>query len=475
LELYQIFFKHSNVLDRKRGGLGIYQFWYSPRSGNLAWFVVYMHLIEREDSMIHVEVTPSATSFNSGVKSVPDYAGSLEGSGWQENVELVSVVIPSFNARSTIREALMSVQSQTYRNLDIVIVDDASTDGTLDAVADLAETDSRVRLIRREQNGGIPSTRNIGINASRGVYLSFLDADDLWHPDKIRLQVEKMRECGPEVAVVYSWCTYMDANTRIIPGRVFAGTFEGEVYTQLLMSNFINNTWLVRRSCLDAVGHYREDLVTGNEDLQIYLDLAARYDFVVVPQFLTAYRLLPSSKSHDVWNMRAGHKAVLSRAREEHPSLPVWLFRWSEANQLWFLAFRCLRAGRRGEGIKLLLATFLRDPSFILRPTVRQTFMRAIATQLSGDAGVTSQDEGRRRRFLDGGPPPKLEMPQVTSWIERWRSQRISRVSVRTGVSGATARSLAPLQNPATGRSITIGAARGGREAFKNVEVGDNG
>jgi cellulose synthase/poly-beta-1,6-N-acetylglucosamine synthase-like glycosyltransferase len=191
------------VLDRKRGGLGIYQFWYSPRSGNLAWFVVYMHLIEREDSMIHVEVTPSATSFNSGVKSVPDYAGSLEGSGWQENVELVSVVIPSFNARSTIREALMSVQSQTYRNLDIVIVDDASTDGTLDAVADLAETDSRVRLIRREQNGGIPSTRNIGINASRGVYLSFLDADDLWHPDKIRLQVEKMRECGPEVAVVY--------------------------------------------------------------------------------------------------------------------------------------------------------------------------------------------------------------------------------------------------------------------------------
>jgi glycosyltransferase involved in cell wall biosynthesis len=360
----------------------------------------------------------------------------METMSRREDDALVSVIIPAFNARSTIRETLESVQAQTYRNLDIIIVDDGSSDGTPDAVADLAANDPRVTIIRRERNGGIPSTRNIGIQASRGVYLSFVDADDLWHPEKIRLQVEKMNECGPDVGVVYSWCTYMDATTRIIPRRVFAATFEGEVYSQLLMGNFVNNTWLVRRSCLDAVGGYREDLVTGNEDLQIYLDLAALYDFVVVPRFLTAYRLLPGSKSHDVWNMRAGHKSVLTLARREHPSLPAWLLRWSEANQLWFLGFRCLRAGRKGEGGRLLLATIRRDPSFILRPTVRQTLIRAISGKLHGFAAV--QENGPRRPFLDGGPPPELEVPRVSSWIEKWRSRRISSVSVRTSTAGAS-------------------------------------
>jgi hypothetical protein len=175
--------------------------------------------------------------------------------------------------------------------------------------------------------------------------------------------------------------------------------------------------------------------VTGNEDLQIYLDLAALYDFVVVPRFLTAYRLLPSSKSHDVWNMRAGHRSVLTMAQREHPSLPAWLFRWSEAHQLWFLGFRCLHAGRKGEGVRLLLATIRRDPSFILRLTMRPAFVRAIFSRLHSTA---VREQRPRRRFLDGGPPPELEVPRVNSWIEKRRSRRISSVSVRTAAAGAS-------------------------------------
>jgi glycosyltransferase involved in cell wall biosynthesis len=413
---------------------GLYQFWYSARSREQVWSIAYMHLTEHGNTMIPVDVTPSATA------TYPDFdsieadpkrvrAEAVADVPSRDEQELVSVIIPAYNARETIREALESVRAQTYINLDIVIVDDGSRDGTLEAVKDLAEIDSRVSLIRRDQNGGIPTTRNIGIKASRGVYLSFLDADDLWHPDKIRLQVEKMRQCGPNVAVVYSWCTYMDKDTRIIPGRVFAGTFEGDVYTQLLMGNFVNNTWLVRRSCVEAVGGYREDLRTGNEDLQIYLDLAARFDFVVVPQFLTAYRLLPSSKSHDVWNMKLGHRAILDRVRREHPLLPNWLFRWSEANQLWFLGFRCLRSGRWDEGIRLLIDAVHTDPGFVLRPTVRKTFMRGIFRKLTGRQ-ILQSEMGPRYKFLDGGPPPVLPVPEITSRIERWRLNRISLVGV---------------------------------------------
>jgi glycosyltransferase involved in cell wall biosynthesis len=410
---------------------GIYQLWYSARSRDLVWSIAYMHLVDHGDDMIPAEVAPSAVSVAPFAASGSACEEPLALEDRQIGDELVSVIIPAYNARSTIREALESVRAQTYRNLDIIIVDDGSKDGTPDAVEDIAAADPRVRIIRRETNGGIPSTRNIGINASRGVYLSFLDADDLWHPDKIMLQVEKMRECGPHVAVVYCWSTYMDADTRIIPRRVFARTFEGDVFSQLLISNFINNTWLVRRSCLDETGYYREDLVAGNEDLQIYLDLAARFDFVVVRKFLTAYRLLPTSKSHDVHNMRKGHQAVLAHARREHPSLPNWLFRWSESNQLWFLGFRCLRAGRVSEGVRLIIATFRRDPGFVLRPTVRHTLMRAIVSRLLG-LGPRLQVEGQRRPFLDGGPPPELEVPQIDGWIERWRARRVSSVSLRS-------------------------------------------
>jgi glycosyltransferase involved in cell wall biosynthesis len=436
---------------------GLYQFWYSARSREQVWSIAYMHLIEHGDTMVPVEVMPSTAVPDRPAISGAAGTGLLEGEAGKEvpeRDELVSVVIPAFNARSTIRETVESVQSQSYRNLEIIIVDDASTDGTSEAVADLAASDTRIRLIRRDSNGGLPSTRNVGIKASSGVYVSFVDADDLWHPDKIMRQVEKMRQCGPQVAVVYCWCTYMDATSHIIPRRVFAARFEGDIFTHLLISNFINNTLLVRRSCLDAVGYYREELVGGGEDLQLYLDLAARYDFAVVPEFLTAYRLLPSSKSHDVWKMRAGHMAVLARARDEHPSLPAWLFRWSEANQLWFLGFRCLRAGRWSEGLALLLATVWRDPSFILRPTVRQTLMRAITRKLSGNSDGKPA-EGPRLRYLNGGPPPNLEVPLVRSRIEQWRSRRISGVSVRTVAPSASGQAAASGKSAHTSPMLT--------------------
>lgn len=131
---------------------------------------------------------------------------------------------------------------------------------------------------------------------------------------------------------------------------------------------------------------------------------------------------------------------MLDRAGREHPSLPDWLFRWSEANQLWFLAFRCLRAGRRSEGVRLLIATFRRDPSFILRPTVRQTLMRGLSARFSSGA-VSPEDLSLRRPFLDRGPPPDLEVPRMDSRIERWRARQIARVSVRTVPGAAPARS----------------------------------
>ncbi|MEY4510159.1 MAG: hypothetical protein RLZZ450_2281 [Pseudomonadota bacterium] len=342
---------------------------------------------------------------------------------------LVSVVIPAFNARQTIREAVESVLAQTYSDLEVVVVDDCSTDGTLEILADLAERDGRLRLLRRSENGGPPATRNTGIRASSGALLAFIDADDLWHPEKIAMQVEKMAQCGPEVGVVYTWCTYMDEAGHIIPNRVFAGKHEGDVYAALLFGNFINNTWLVRRSCLEAIGGYSEHLAIGNEDLQIYLDLAERYEFVVVPEFLTAYRVLQTSKSHDVWRMKDGHEAVRDLARERHPSLPGWLFRWSASNQLWFLAFRCAQAGEWTDALKLGLLTIARDPEFVLRPVLWRALLRYVP-RLLGRAPVMEPEPVETRPFLDGGPPPKLARAEEVTVDEQRRARRIAGLTV---------------------------------------------
>ncbi|HEY6882284.1 MAG TPA: glycosyltransferase family A protein [Polyangiales bacterium] len=345
---------------------------------------------------------------------------------------LVSIIIPAFNARATVREAVESALNQTYRQIEVIVIDDASTDGTLDVISDLALRDSRLRLIRQERNAGAPASRNRAIWASRGEYLAFLDADDVWHPEKLALQVAKMDASGPEVGVVYSWCTYMDWDGFIIPNRVFAGLHEGDVYAALLEGNFINNTWLVRRSCLETIGGYRAELAIGNEDLQIYLDLAERYDFVVVPEFLSAYRLNPTSKSHDVWGMKRGHEAVLSQARARHPELPGWLLRWSASNQSFFLAFQCLRSGRWLEGLQLVAITFARDPGFFARPFFWGIIRRALARTLGKAPAPAAQP---KRRFLDGGPPPKLNVPPNDSPAEQERRRRVAEIKVRQRAS----------------------------------------
>lgn len=101
--------------------------------------------------------------------------------------DLVSVIIPAFNAAATIVEAIESVQHQTYRRLEILVVDDGSADGTDATVAEIARHDKRVRLIRLP-NRGIAAARNHALSVSQGCWIAPIDADDLWHPTKLARQ-----------------------------------------------------------------------------------------------------------------------------------------------------------------------------------------------------------------------------------------------------------------------------------------------
>lgn len=113
------------------------------------------------------------------------------------HIPLVSVVIPSFNSERYIRQTVESVRRQTLADWELIVVDDGSTDDSPAIVESLAGQDERIRLVRLGRNAGRPAVpRNAGVRAARGVYVAFLDADDLWHPRKLDIQLRHMRACG---------------------------------------------------------------------------------------------------------------------------------------------------------------------------------------------------------------------------------------------------------------------------------------
>jgi len=122
--------------------------------------------------------------------------------------ELVSIVMPSFNSRRYIRDAIASVSRQSYRNWELIVSDDGSTDGTIAAVEEIANEDPRVRLITSASNRGAAKARNAGIAAASGRFIAFLDSDDMWKPEKLEKQIPFMLEND----IAFSFSSYDRVN-----------------------------------------------------------------------------------------------------------------------------------------------------------------------------------------------------------------------------------------------------------------------
>lgn len=252
--------------------------------------------------------------------------GTLRGLG------LVSVIVPAYNAASTIERTVSSVLSQTYSNLEVLVVDDGSQDDTAILVRRMAERDDRITLLQNP-NAGLVSARNHGIEHANGEFIAPLDADDLWHPDKLKKQVAAMRD---NIGLVYCWSRAIDEQERVL-FDLAACALRGNVYAALIIKTFLHRgAPLVRRSCIDNVGGYDPALPARGadccEDLKFNLDVAERYDFDLVPELLSAYRLHPGTMSRNLdavlrarirrWWMACGPGALnFPAARLHHWSL----------------------------------------------------------------------------------------------------------------------------------------------------------
>ncbi len=294
---------------------------------------------------------------------------------------LVSAIIPAYNAERWIDRTLASAVAQTYPDIEILVVDDGSTDRTASIVEAAASRDGRIRLLRKPHSG-LPATRNFGIAQAKGALIAPLDADDLWHPEKLARQVARMQASSPQVGLVYCWAAEIDENDFIIPPLHDGSVAEGRVLTELVAkAGLIDSASnpMMRRSWLDAAGGYDENQTLGAEDWKLYLTLASICDFAVVPAHLVGYRRSAGSMSRKIVRMDQAMTMVGDWIMQTMPDVPKEVTRQMKFNRNGYLAHLALTTNDFANALRYQLRSYAVQPAALLAPSSAVFCMRLLA------------------------------------------------------------------------------------------------
>jgi glycosyltransferase involved in cell wall biosynthesis len=225
----------------------------------------------------------------------------------------VSVVIPVRNRSSVVLRALRSVTDQSFPDLETVVVDDASTDNTADAVRAYAGTDPRVHLFRHESPCGAQAARNTGVRAASGEWVAFLDSDDWWLPDSLSLRLAAA--AATAAPVVHSACLVCRSDSEG-PVPFSVPPLSGRVYRDLLRRpGPVFPALLVKRSALNEIGGMDEQIIAFQEwDTAIRLARLASFAFVAEPTFVYD-GTRADSISKDLKRNAEGYRMIVSKHR----------------------------------------------------------------------------------------------------------------------------------------------------------------
>jgi len=205
----------------------------------------------------------------------------------------VSIVIPTYNRSAIVRRAIDSVMAQTFTDLEVIVVDDGSTDDTRAALAGYPE---RVRAVYQE-NAGPAAARNHGMRLARGEYIGFLDSDDVYLPTNVEAHVRRFAET-PEAGLVYCGLEVLDKDGRHVKEILPDPRDRGIVLDRLIRYNFItSSTVLMRRAAMEAAGTMSTSLWFA-EDWYYWLRVALRFPIEFVDQVLVRYQRSAISLSH---------------------------------------------------------------------------------------------------------------------------------------------------------------------------------
>lgn len=346
---------------------------------------------------------------------------------------LVSVIVPAWNAQATLDSTLRSIAAQTYRNLEIIIVDDGASDRTATIAEAFCAAEPRARLIR-QANRGVAAARNRAIAESAGEWVAPIDADDLWHPTKIEKQVAAARAAPRPPGFVYCWRRLIDDDDRILVSAPRIA-MEGAAFSRLAYLNAVGcgSALLASRAAVMEVGGYDERLrsqhAQGCEDMLLQLLIARRHPIALVPEHLVGWRSHDRNMSSDLEQMARSTALVFDRLAGAGATVPPRVVRWVCARDCFDIAQQRSLEGDWRSALSSLARAVRLDPAgsgLLLAYRAARSAMRRV---------------GRRgppplRRFQDVDPAEVMaadphRLHRLARLIERLDARRLDRLAAR--------------------------------------------
>jgi peptidoglycan/LPS O-acetylase OafA/YrhL/glycosyltransferase involved in cell wall biosynthesis len=289
-------------------------------AASLASAIVLFVLVEKRFSVPrqHASPAPKPDLLRHGLEEIEKrYCTVIRKSGSPASAVELSVVIPNFNTAEYVIAAVNSVLTQTFERLEVIVVDDGSTDCSLQELERI--NDPRVTVVA-QANRGLAGARNTGIILARGRYIGFLDSDDVWYPRKVEKQLAVM-EANSEIGATFSYSAYISEDGAPT-GQLLISSCKQPTARDLAFRNHFGNgsTPIIRRECFEEAGLFAEQL-QACEDQEMWVRIAARtkWKLELIPEILTGYRVRSNSLSNSSY-----HKYV-AQARPGIETISQWL------------------------------------------------------------------------------------------------------------------------------------------------------
>lgn len=352
----------------------------------------------------------------------------------------VSVVMPLFNTEQYVQKAIASVLAQTYLDFELIVVDDGSTDESVERCRQFR--DPRLCLISQE-NRGLAGARNTGIRHARGRYVALLDADDRWHPHKLALHIAHLEQ-RPKVGVSYSQSALMDDAGRPM-GIVQAPKLTDVKAADILCRNPIGNgsAPVIRKAAFDAIAfvstrrskeqacYFDEDL-RQSEDIECWLRIATQtaWEFEGLGQALTWYRINTQGLSANLEKQYQSWQIVRDKAARYAPELLERHGSLAEAYQLRYLARRAVHSRDAEQALSLMRRALRKDWRIALYEPLRTLSSLTCSLLLNGMSaasynglercaiGWLKSAHWKKHKRADRKPITKKSSPR--RWSARW-------------------------------------------------------
>ncbi|CAN1211618.1 Glycosyl transferase family 2 [Tumidithrix helvetica PCC 7403] len=292
----------------------------------------------------------------------------------------ISIIIPAYNAASTIAVSIQSVENQTFHDWELFLINDGSTDNTLECLQPFAEKDSRIQIISRK-NQGVSATRNLGIHQAKGEFIAFLDADDVWLPDKLAAHLQHM-QANLDLAVSFSRVAFMNQDGKLT-GQISTSQLFDLKLANLLYENPTTTTsnLFVRRKVFEQAGLFATDMSFA-EDLEwlcraIWL---TKGKIEGIDRVLMHYRTSQAGLSSDLDRMEAGWEVLMGKVKVYAHHEVQKHYAIAKAIHLRYLARRACRLGLPPKvGVDFMNRAFQSDLRIWFRQPHR-TLLTALVT-----------------------------------------------------------------------------------------------